>query len=123
MKWLLLCAVVLLGPLRGEPELTPPSVRDRLLTRIKETLPPPSVEAQTGDKTEPAGTVLVLDPIVVSESKGQRELVKLLASEQQRLADEAFGFSKGGTIYRTDRLELGGWYSRKTGWQFLKIKW
>lgn len=55
--------------------------------------------------------------------KGQRKLVKLLASEKQRKKDESFSASKGGTIYRTERLEVGSWWSPQTGWQFIKIKW
>ncbi len=52
-----------------------------------------------------------------------RELARLLASEKQRLAAERFTPVKGGTIYKTDRLELGSWWSPDKGWQFLKIKW
>jgi hypothetical protein len=67
--------------------------------------------------------VLVLEPFVVTESRGVRELEKVLADDRQRQEAGRFTATKGGTIYRSERVELGSWWSPLTGWQLLKFKW
>lgn len=121
MRWLLLSAVLLAGFVHGA-ETSSPVMREKLRVRLVETLPP---AAPTGpEETLAPGTeVLVLEPIVVTESRGVRELEKVLADEKQRKEAERFAPLKGGTIYRSERVELGGWYSPVSGWQFLKFKW
>jgi hypothetical protein len=122
MKWLVLIAVLLAGPVRGQ-EAAALSVREKLRTRIIETLPPSPPAKPAEDRPEQANPVLVLEPIVVSESRGVRQLEKALVDDKQRKAAEAFSFGKGGTLYRNERLEVGSWWSPVTGWQFLKFKW
>ncbi len=97
------------------------SMREKVRARLIETMPRPP--AGPAGKPRAEGAELTLEPMVVSEPRGVRELAKLLASEKQRLAAERFTPVKGGTIYQTDRLELGSWWSPDKGWQFLKIKW
>jgi hypothetical protein len=122
MRWLLLLAVLMADSGRGE-EATPPSVREKLRARIVESLPAPAPARPVADKPEQANPVLVLEPMVVSESRGVRELGKQLAAEKQRQEADSFSPLKGGTIYRSERLEVGGWWTPESGWHFLKLKW
>ena len=122
MRWLLLLAVLMADTGRGE-ETPPSSVREKLRARIVESLPAPAPARPAADKPEPASPVLVLEPMVVSESRGVRELGKQLVAEKQRQEAESFSPLKGGTIYRSERLELGGWWTPEGGWHFLKLKW
>jgi hypothetical protein len=121
MKWLLIFAMLMAIPAWAEE--APPGVREKLRARIVETLPPPPPAGPTDDKPEQSTPVLVLEPMVVSESRGVRELEKVLADDKQRQEVERFHLAKGGKIYSSERLDLGGWWSPVTGWQFLKIKW
>ncbi len=121
MRALLLLAVLTAGPLRSE-EPPAPSVREKLRARIVETLPPPS-SGTLEDKPEQDGAVLVLEPMVVTESKGVRELEKALVEDRQRQKAEAFSLLKGGTLYRSERLELGIWGRPGSGWELLRLKW
>jgi len=122
MKTLLLLAVVVTGVVRGD-EPTSASLRVKLRTRIRETLPVAAAPTTPTDQSDEGAPTLVLEPLVIAEAKGVRELEKLLASEKERRAAEAFSLTKGGTIYRGERLELGSWWSPATGLEFLKIKW
>jgi hypothetical protein len=122
MKWLLLLALLVAGPLRSEPAPAP-SVREKLRARIVETLPPPPSGWPAEAKPASDEPVLVLEPMVVTESKGVRELAKVLADDQQRQEAERFSVVKGGKIYSSERLDVGGWWSPTGGWTFLKIKW
>ena len=98
-------------------------MREKLRARIAETVAPLAEVRPAEEKPQAEGAVLVLEPIVVTESRGVRELEKALADDKQRQEAERFTPGKGGTIYRSERVELGGWYSPATGWQFLKFKW
>jgi len=114
-------AVLMVCPASGQ-EVAAPNLREKLRARIVETLPPPSSD-RPDDKPEQPTPVLVLEPMVVSEFRGVRELEKVLAGDKQRKETERFSVTKGGTLYRSDRVELGSWWSPTTGWQFLKLKW
>ncbi len=122
MSRLLLLAALLAGPLWADEAPPAPSVREKLRDRIKATLAPAPAKPEDGKKTE-AEDVFVLEPIMVTESKGVRELGKLLASEERRKAEEAFAPAKGGTLYKNDRIELGVWWNPGAGWELLRIKW
>lgn len=122
MRWLLLSAALLLAPAWAEEVVSPaPSVREKLRVRILETLPPSSPGTQE-DKPEQDGGVLVLEPIVVTESRGARELAKALVEEKQRQEAERFSVLRGGKIYSSERLDVGIWWA-PGGWQLVKIKW
>lgn len=121
MKGLLLFAVLMAVPVWGEE--AQPGMREKLRTRIVESLPPPPPAGPTDAKPEQENTVLVLDPMVISESRAVRELEKALADDKQRKEAERFSAVKGGKIYSSERLNVGSWWSPATGWQFLKIKW
>ncbi len=90
--------------------------------RLVETLPRPKPES-ADDKAKAESPAIELEPMVISETRGVRDLEKLLASEKLRLEAERFTPVKGGTIYKSDRLEVGSWWSPVSGWQFVKIKW
>lgn len=122
MRWQLLFAVLLAGSAAGA-ETSSPAMREKLRARITEGVAPLAAIRSAEEKPEAEGEVLVLEPIVVTESRGVRELEKALADDKQRQAAERFTPGKGGTIYRSERVELGGWWSPATGWQFLKLKW
>lgn len=119
MRWLPLFAVLFAGILRGA-DTSSPAMREKLRSRILEVLPPVSTEER--ETQEPDAAVLVLEPIVVTESRGVRELEKSLAADKQRKEAERFTPIKGGTIYRSERVEIGSWFS-SSGWEFLKFKW
>lgn len=120
MRWLLLSAVLFSGFAHGA-ETSSPAMREKLRARIVETMPAPAQTAETAP--EPDAEVLVLEPVVVTESRGVRELEKALADDRQRQEAQRFTPLKGGTIYRGERVEIGGWYSPVSGWHFLKFKW
>jgi len=122
MRRLLLFAALLAGPLRADEAAPPPSVKEKLSARIKETLPSAPLKLEEQAKTD-GEEVLMLEPMVVNESKGARELGKLLTDEERRKAEEAFAPAKGGTIYKNDRIEVGVWWKPGVGWQFLRLKW
>lgn len=121
MRWLLLSAVLLAAFARGA-ETPSPAMREKLRARIVETLPPASTTT-AGETRVPDAGVLVLEPIVVTESRGVRELEKTLAEDRQRQEAQRFTPLKGGTIYRSERVELGAWWEPASGWTFLKLKW
>jgi hypothetical protein len=122
MRWLLLSAVLLAGFAHGA-ETSSPAMQEKLRARIVETLPPAVPTAATETAPEPDASVLVLEPVIVTESRGVRELEKALAEDKTRQEAERFTPLKGGTIYRSERVELGGWFSPGKGWEFLKFKW
>ena len=122
MRWLLLSAVLFAGFVHGA-ETSSPAMQEKLRVRIVETVPPADPTAAAETTPEPDAGVLVLEPIVVTESRGVRELEKTLAEERQRQEAQRFTPLKGGTIYRGERVEVGGWYSPASGWRFLKFKW
>ena len=97
-------------------------MREKLRVRLGETLPPAALTA--AEETPDSGPeVLVLEPIVVTESRGVRELEKTLADDRQRQEAQRFTPLKGGTVYRSERVELGAWWEPGSGWTFLKLKW
>lgn len=122
-RWLLLCAVLRAGPVWAEEAPAPLGVRERLRARIIETLPPPPPAGAADARPAQEGAVLVLEPMVVTESRGVRELAKALADDKQRQEAERFSVVKGGKFYSSERLDVGSWWSPTTGWTFLKIKW
>lgn len=123
MKWLLLIAALIAASGRGE-EAPPPSMREKLRARIVESLPPRPPAKPAGDQPEQVNPVLVLEPMMISESRGARELGQQLAAEKQRQEAEAFSVLKGGRIYHSERLDLGVWWNPKSNvWEFLKLKW
>ena len=122
MRWLLLSAVLLAGSMHGM-ETSSPAMRQKLRARIAETVAPSGTVRSAEEKPEAEEQVLVLEPVVVTESRGVRELARTLADDRQRQETQRFSPLKGGTIYRSERVELGGWYSPASGWQFLKLKW
>ncbi|HEX2861795.1 MAG TPA: hypothetical protein VHN79_09145 [Lacunisphaera sp.] len=122
MKWLLLVAVWSVSPLQGEEAPATLSVREKVKARIVESMPPAPAESPASDPA-PDDSLFVLEPMVVSESRAVRELERTLVSEQERRKAEAFSTLKGGTIFRNERMEVGGWWTPSSGWQFLKLKW
>ncbi len=122
MRWLLLPAVLLAGFASGA-ETSSPAMREKLRARIAETVAPLSATPRAEEKPEAEGEVLELEPIVVTESRGVRELEKALAEDKARQEAERFTPAKGGMIYKSERVELGSWWSPRTGWTFLKLKW
>ncbi len=121
MRWLLLFAVLLAGSMHGT-ETSSPAMREKLRARITETVAPLATDRSAEEKPEAEEQVLVLEPVVVTESRGVRELEKALADDRQRQETQRFTPLKGGTIYRSERLEIGSWFS-SSGWVFLKLKW
>ena len=103
---MLLTVVLVAGSLRGE-EAPAPSVREKLRARILETLPPPPSGWPAEAKPASDEPVLVLEPMVVTESKGVRELAKAIKEDEQRQEAERFSVLKGGKIYSSERLDVG----------------
>jgi hypothetical protein len=122
MKWLLLLVALTIGPLWAAEPTASPEMTRKLKARLKETVAPEIAQAikETPLAEEP---VLVLEPIVVTESRGARELGKQLAAAEERRKAEAFAPAKGGTIYKSDRVVVGSWWDPVKGWTFLKLKW
>lgn len=121
MRWLLLFAVLLAVPMRGQ-ETSSPGVREKLRARILETLPA-SPTRTVATEAESEGPVLVLEPIVVTESRGAKALEKAIAEDKQRQETERFTPTKGGKIYSSERLDAGIWWEPGKGWVLLRLKW
>ncbi len=123
MRWLLLFAVGLAGLMCGQ-ETSSAGMREKVRVRIVDSLPASPLPAKSAETTPPPEeAVLVLEPIVVTESRGVRELAKALADDRQRQEARRFTATQGGTIHRSERVEVGSWWSPDTGWQILKFKW
>lgn len=129
MRMLMLVAAFAAVPLRGE-EPPPPRLREMLHALIMESLPdlpaPPALPyAEPAEpvirivKTE--DDVVVLEPIVVSESRGVRGLEKMIARAKAQDEKEKFSAIEGGTIFRMGRLEFGTWGGKGGGLGFVKI--
>ena len=102
------------------------TVRQRLHAKIKESVAlaapaKPSADRKEGE--DAAGSVVVMKPFVVSESKGDRQVELAMAREEQKVKAERFTAVKGGTIYKGNRMEIGSWWAPGAGWSFLKISW
>jgi hypothetical protein len=127
--------VALLVPIAvsGADESTT-TVREKLRAKLMESLPPfqpakPPDEAKRSEvppiftnlpeaKKQSDSSVIVMAPVEVSESKRDRNLET--AIDRQSLK-EPFSTTKGGTIYNSGRVKVGGWWEAKEGWSFLKI--
>ena len=116
-----LIPVLLLASLAQGQDTPPAGMREKIRARIIETLPPPSPRQPEAPSRE--GPVLVLKKMVISEDRAVRELEKALADDRRRKEAAHFTATRGGTLYRSERLEVGSWWSPTTGWQFLKFKW
>ena len=75
----------------------------------------PSEERKPNERS-----VVMIAPVVVSESRRNRDLE---AAIDRQIQKEPFSVVRGGTIYSSDRIKVGGWWTEKQGWSFLKISW
>src|SRR5688572_10085343 len=116
MRWLLLIVALAPDAVRAD-ERPASSVREKLRGKLAESFPL-AVKPSAGDQVEPNHELLVLEPIVISESRGVIELERLVAKESQREKAAKFSFVTGGRLYRSEWLELGTWWDPRTGWTF-----
>jgi hypothetical protein len=84
--------------------------------------PPPAREIQSpkpGEKKADDSALVVMAPVVVTESKRDLGLEKAIAGQEQK---EPFSLVKGGTLYDNGRVQIGAW-GTASGWTLLKIVW
>lgn len=142
---LLLAAVVALSARGAETSVS--AVRQVLHAKLVESLPPfpaakppetlvfpaifarppANLESGYGNKPERVSTEeapLVMSPFIVSEHWRDRALRADIARQTQ---PETFSPVSGGTLYTKDlgrvRMDVGGWWSPRQGWSFLRFSW
>jgi lipoprotein-anchoring transpeptidase ErfK/SrfK len=100
-----------------------PRPADEVSALIKQTYPYASAVAQKKEETkEPDAQVVTMEAFTVVESKRSRELEKKIESENEKMKAEKFSITKGGTIWKKGRVELGAWGARG-GINFFKLSW
>ena len=128
MKTLLLLAAVAVVAARAE-EARPDTIRQKLHAKIMEAFPTPLPAKPAEDKKtdEEALPPILMKAVIVSESQSVRDLTAWVERERRQREAEKFNLVDGGTLYRKDfggkRLEVGGWYTPKQGWSFLRFSW
>lgn len=107
---------------RGE-EATPTTMRQKLSAKVLASVPAAAVEKKAEEPVPAEGTVVKMEAFTVVESARARALHSAINREKDKIEAEQFSVSKGGTIYKGKRVELGGWWDNTTGWQFMRISW
>lgn len=123
----ILCVAVLAHVVLRAEEPRPDGMRAKLRAKILEAAPAPLPAEAATEKPGNDVSIVVMKPVVVSESPHRGDLHAAIVRERQKKEDEQFTPTKGGTIYRKEigkaRLELGGWWADGVGWKFMKISW
>jgi hypothetical protein len=122
MRKLLLITALAAVTAHGE-EAGAPTMRQKLHARIMESAPPPAPAKSSalqngGEEAVPA---VVMNPVVVSESKLVREVTAALEREKQNRQEERFSPLQGGKIANLGPMQLGGWWIPGEGWTFLRL--
>jgi hypothetical protein len=122
LKTLLLTLGIMSAAVRGEDAVVA-TMREKVRAKILESLPPPPVK-DDGEKKPVEATLapaLVMNPIIVGESKLIREVTAAIDRENQAKKDERFTALEGGKIASIGPMQLGGWWSPGEGWTFLRL--
>lgn len=128
MRTLLLLAFVAAVAAHGQEAQTD-SVRQKLHAKIMEAFPTPLPEKPVEEKKADDESVppILMKAVIVSESQSVRDLTAWVERERRQRETEKFNLVDGGTLYRKDfggkRLEVGGWYTPKQGWSFMRFSW
>lgn len=126
MRTLLLLAAVAAVAARGE-EARSDTIRQKLHAKLMEAFPTALPEKPVEEKKEDPLPPILMKAVIVSESQSVRDLTAWVERERRQREAERFNLVDGGTIYRKDlgkvRAEVGGWYSPKQGWSFLRFSW
>jgi hypothetical protein len=77
------------------------------------------VDQKSDDEAVP---VIMMKPVIVSESRLVREVTAALDREKQNRQEERFSPLKGGKIADLGPMQLGGWWTPGEGWTFLRFK-
>jgi hypothetical protein len=134
MRLILLSVVIATTMIKAE-DSPPSSIREKLHAKLLASFPPPPLtEVKKSEPTvilvKPAenksssdSAVVRMAPVVVSESKRDRELEAAIDLQSQK---QSFSPTKGGTILKKDvgkaRIELGTW-GDISGLSILRISW
>lgn len=109
MRWLLLSAVLLAGPLRAAAAAPVPGVREKLRAKIVETLPAAPAAGPAEEKPELDGEpVLELEPMIITRAREADLLAEARRAAEARKARE-FSLLKGGTLLSFRHGDLGFW--------------
>jgi hypothetical protein len=128
MRTLLVLAFVAAVAAHGQ-EAQADSVRQKLHAKIMEAVPTPLPEKPVEEKKADDEYVppILMKTVIVSESQSVRDLTAWVERERRQREAEKFNLVDGGTLYRKDfgnkRVEVGGWYTPKQGWSFLRFSW
>ena len=117
-------AFALLSVVRGE-EIDKPSPAHEVSALIKQAYPYDPAPAQKKEETkdkEPDAQVVTMERFTVVESMRSRQLEEKIESENEKTRAEKFSITKGGTIWKKCRVELGAW-DASGGINFLKLSW
>jgi hypothetical protein len=105
-------------------ETTAPTMRQKLQARIMESVPPapppsPSPDPKPGEET--VAPPVMMQPVIVSDSKLIRAVTAAIDREEQDRREEQFSPLAGGKIGTLAGMQVGGWWSAGEGWTFLRL--
>lgn len=94
----------------GESDGSKRTVAQESLALLKQTAsyPPPSGQ-RTEDKSDSRNEIIKMEPFMVAESRTQRDFTRMMQGASKKQKEEEFSPQKGGTLYRSDRMEAGLW--------------
>lgn len=112
-----LLIVILAAPVclwAGEPEDAKDKVTAKALELVKQDFPyqPPAktetkAEPETKEENASTSDVVKMAPYVVDESRMLKDLNQQLEEVDRKTKAEQFSFTKGGLIYKNERVEVG----------------
>ena len=122
MRTLLLITALAAVSVRGDDARTP-TMRQKLHARIMASVPPPTPPQPSVDQgdDEAAVPIIVMKPVIVSESKLVREVTAALDREKRSRQEERFSPLQGGKIVNLGPMQLGSWWIPGEGWTFLRL--
>ena len=107
--------------LRGA-EAPEPTLREKLRAKILESVPPPSPpKPPTDPKPAVPAPPVVMERVVVSESKLIQAVTAAIDRQEQDRREEKFTPLDGGKIFSIGGVQIGGWWSLDEGWTFLRL--
>ena len=94
--------------LRSESEGVKPSVARQSSALLKNVFPyQPTANREIEARKEVGSEIVEMKPFVVVDSPLNRDLARHFKRQSQKETDEQFSFTKGGAIYKNERIDIG----------------
>jgi hypothetical protein len=119
MRTLLVVSIVTSGWLRGA-DAGGLTMREKLHAKILETVPLPPAPTPAAVKNEEAAPVIMMQPVIVSDTKLIRAVTAAIDQAAEDRREEKFSPLAGGKIGTVAGMQVGGWWSPAEGWTFLR---